>query len=112
MDDGDLVCEDGTGRPLHPRRFSRATKRLVAAAGLPAKTRLHDLRHGVAVLLALEGVPLVAVAELLGHSRPSFTAGVYQHVVSEMRSAAADAVERRLGDDTLARRLQEGAKGP
>lgn len=95
--DLDLVCERGDGAPLHPDSFTSAAKRLMRQAGLPERTRLHDLRHAVAVLLALEGVPIEAVSAILGHSSPGFTLNVYRHHIDEMAALAADALERRLG---------------
>ncbi len=86
--------------------MTAAFRRLARQAGLPAGARLHDLRHAVAVLLSLEGVPLVAVSAVMGHSSPTFTASVYQHVVDELTEAAAAAVERRLGDQAFAGGLQ------
>lgn len=95
--DLDLVCEDGIGGPLHPDAFTSAFKRTARKAGLPPRARLHDLRHGVAVLLALEGVPLEAVSALLGHASAGFTLSVYRHAIDEMTQGAADALDRRLG---------------
>lgn len=95
--DLDLVCDDGKGGPVDPDAFGAAFKRLAHLAGLPPKARLHDLRHACAILLRLEGVPIVAVAEMLGHSSASFTISTYEHVVDEMQTAAVDALERRLG---------------
>lgn len=94
--DGDLICDDGSGAPVHPDSFSQAFKRLAKQAGLPARARLHDLRHACAVLLAIEGVPMEAVSAQLGHSSAGFTLNTYRHVVDEMTAAAAAAIERRL----------------
>jgi hypothetical protein len=47
--------------------------------------------------MRLEGVPIVTVTEMLGHAGASFTISNYEHVVSEMQEATADALERRLG---------------
>jgi integrase len=95
--DHDLVCDNGRGGPVDPDAFGAAFKRLAKQTGLPTRARLHDLRHACAVLLGLEGVPIVAVAEMLGHASASFTISNYEHVVSEMQEASADALERRLG---------------
>lgn len=78
--DFDVVCERGDGQPLDPDSFSHAVKRLMAKAGLPKATRLHDLRHGLATALLEEGVDVAVVSAVLGHSSPGFTMAVYQHV--------------------------------
>ena len=95
--DGGLVLDRGDGHPMDPDLLSAAAKRYFERAGLPAGARLHDLRHAAAVLLRMEGVPIIAVAEMLGHSTPAFTISQYEHTVSEMQVASAEALERRLG---------------
>ncbi len=64
---------------------------------LPTGAPLHDLRHASVVSLRLEGVPIVAVTEMLRHARASFTISNYEHAVHEMQEATAAALERRLG---------------
>jgi integrase len=87
--DLDLVCERGDGLPINPDLFSHRFKRLAAQAGLDPATRLHDLRHAFATELGRQKVHPVIVAALLGHSTPSFTMSVYQHVWDEGASEAA-----------------------
>jgi len=108
-DDGDLLVEDGAGLPIHPDALTAAFRRLAKKAGLPKGSRLHDLRHAVAVLLALEKVPLEAVSAILGHASPGFTLSVYRHVVDEMTEQAAEALERRLGSAFAGRLQDEGS---
>lgn len=95
--DLDLVCERGDGAPLDPDSFSHAVKRLMATAGLPKATRLHDLRHGLATALLEEGVDVAVVSAVLGHASPGFTMATYQHVREGMVERAADAIERAFG---------------
>lgn len=95
--DLDLVCESGDGSPLDPDSFSHAVKRLMKKAGLHPKTRLHDLRHGLATALLEEGIDVAVVSAVLGHASPGFTMSVYQHVRQGMVEQAADAIERAFG---------------
>jgi len=92
-----LVFTDAAGRPLAPwdasKGFGAALKRL----GLP-HVRFHDLRHGAASLLLAQGVPLRLVSEQLGHSSIAITGDVYSHIDREQKRAAADALERAIGD--------------
>ncbi len=67
----------------------RAFKRLLVEAGLPTATRLYDLRHGFASLLAAGEHPKV-VADLLGHSTTRLTLDTYSHVLPELMRQAAD----------------------
>ena len=48
------VFTDEIGRPLSPGCLTRTFNRLVEESGLPP-VRLHDLRHGAATLMLLEG---------------------------------------------------------
>jgi len=52
-------------RLSHPR-FFKLFKRAVAKAGLPASTRIHDLRHSLASRMVMRGVPVSVVAEAIG----------------------------------------------
>ncbi len=85
------------GTPLDPRNVLRALSAVLKAAGLP-HVRFHDLRHSAASLLIAEGVELVEVSMLLGHSELRVTADLYTHLVKQTASKAAkrmDAILRR-----------------
>ena len=58
-----------------------AFRRIVRNAGLE-RLRLHDLRHLAASLMVGQGASVRAVAEVLGHRRPSITLDVYSHVLA------------------------------
>ncbi len=95
--DQDLVCDGGDGRVIPPDSFTQAFKRLAVAAGLDPRTRLHDLRHAYATMLLEAGTHYAVASAALGHSTPSFTMSVYQHVSSELTDQAAVAIEAALG---------------
>lgn len=65
--------------------------------------RFHDLRHSCASLLLVQGVPARVVMETLGHSNISITMDTYTHVLPELQSQAADAMDRALGDRGIER---------
>jgi len=71
-------------------------KRLLERAGLPAKTRFHDLRHTCATLLFMDGLHSKLVQELLGHATISITLDTYSHVLPSIGGQAAAAMERAL----------------
>ena len=52
----------------------------------------HELRHSAASLLLASGVPLVQVADFLGHSSATVTASVYAHVLDDARTSTAAAM--------------------
>jgi Phage integrase family len=59
--------------------------------------RFHDLRHSAASLLIAEGVELVEVSVLLGHSELRVTADLYSHLQQQTAAKAARTMDRILG---------------
>jgi integrase len=92
-----LVFTAAFGAPASDSTVRKEFARFVAAAGLPAGLRLHDLRHSNASILGAAGVPVTVVSEQLGHSSVSITLDTYSHVFGTMRRAAADAMDRAVG---------------
>ncbi len=80
-----------TGRPyrwLTKRSFNTALKR----AGI-GKLRYHDLRHTAATYMVRNGIDLVTVKELLGHSRIDVTMR-YCQSNSGLKAKAADVMRK------------------
>ncbi len=80
---------DELGRPYRPETLSRNFTKLATKAGLP-KIRLHDARHTAASLMLASGEPPKVVAEILGHSSPTITMNIYQHLMPGMGEAAGE----------------------
>lgn len=57
------------------------------------KIRFHDLRHTHATLLLYQGINIKAISERLGHSNIGITMNVYTHVVKELDTKAAEAID-------------------
>ncbi len=95
--DHDLVFCTSVGTPISPRNLLRSLQALLDRAGLP-RMRFHDLRHSCATLLLAQGVPVKVVQEILGHTDPRVTLGIYQHVVMEDRRQAAAIMDVLLGE--------------
>jgi integrase len=92
-----LVFASLTGRPLDRHDLtSRQFKPLLERAGLPRKTRFHDLRHTCATLLLTKNVNPKVVSEMLGHSNIAITLDTYSHVLPNMQDSAARALEEAL----------------
>ena len=60
--------ERDPGRPIPEPTFHGVFKAVIALAGLPSSTRIHDLRHGVAGVGTSLGLPTSDVAHVLGHA--------------------------------------------
>ena len=78
---GEYVFRPFNGPNTLYRHFSALTKRL------KIKGTLHDLRHTFASHLAMSGVPIPIIKELLGHSDISTTM-IYSHLSPDVHTAA------------------------
>jgi len=73
-----FVFSKSNGFPFHKDYVSRCFKNSRRKAGLPEEIHFHSLRHSFASILAINGVPLVTIKELLGHSS-IVTTQIYSH---------------------------------
>jgi len=92
-----LVFTSTIGTPMEPRNLNRRFQGLRHRAGLDW-LRLHDLRHAYATFLLDQGEELRTVMDLLGHSTIRLTADTYGHVLTQRAQAAAEAIDRILGE--------------
>lgn len=83
------------GVGLHPRNVLRTLHAILDAAKLP-RVRFHDLRHSAASMLIAEGVALVEVSMLLGHSELRVTADLYSHLQQQTAAKAARVMDAVL----------------
>ena len=96
---GDLIFPNPQGAPIRPRSLTQHFKRISKRAGLPATTRLHDLRHTAATLLLSKGIHPKIVQEILGHSTISITLDTYSHVLPNMQKGAVRAMQELISLD-------------
>ncbi len=100
-----FVFTSATGMPLrHSNFYSRVWRPAVKNAGLPAKLRIHDLRHSAAAFMIDEGAHLELVRQQLGHSSITVTQK-YAHLYP----SATEDLAARLDDRY--RRIQEQGVG-
>jgi integrase len=90
-----LVFASSIGTGLDSRNVLRRFHAILKQAGIPRR-RFHDLRHGCASILLLQGVPLKTVSDILGHSQIRITADIYAHIVPEMRREALGVMDSVL----------------
>jgi integrase len=95
-----LALREGDGAwvfpsPTLPDRPLANVKRVWAtakkAAGLPADTVIHDLRHSFASALANAGIPLFEIGRVLGHAQLSTTTRYAHHAPERLVATAATA---------------------
>jgi integrase len=85
---------DGANRPaFKPSDLSRYFKQVLKSAGLPERTRFHDLRHSCATLLIVMGVHPRVVMEILDHSQISTTMNIYAHVLPRVQREAVTGLD-------------------
>lgn len=86
---GDLPMVDGTAQRIFYRSLARA--------GLPNRGGIHSLRHSFATHLLEDGVDLLTLKMLLGHSHFSTTAA-YLHVSRRQLQAVRSPLDQILDD--------------
>jgi len=91
---GELVFCDMDGRPLTPGLAGYALKRNRKRAGL-RHIGWHVARHSFASHLAMCGVPLKAIQELMGHTTIQMTMR-YAHLAPEIARDAVQLLDRRI----------------
>ena len=85
----ELVFTNNKGTKYGPGKFSAAVKQIMIEAGFP-DLHLNDLRHAHISNLLSAGVPVLLVAERVGHSDTTMTLNVYGHVIPSDRTKFAE----------------------
>jgi Site-specific recombinase XerD len=97
--DSELLFPSTKGTVLPSSSANNSFARAVKDAGLNPpnvdrrhKVVFHSLRHTYCSWLAMEGVPLYVIGEMVGHSSPDMTKR-YSHLCPDKRSQTADLVQ-------------------
>lgn len=91
-----VVCDANKRKPCSVLYRWRG---MVKAAGLSANITPHIMRHSVATNLVQQGVPLIKVSKLLGHSSTAITERVYAKFAPEFTKEVANAIRPRSSGD-------------
>lgn len=81
IDEDNISCREN-GLPHSMAALNSALTRLCSRNGLPHIT-VHGLRHMYATILAEQGVPLVKISALLGHSSINLSFEYYIETMDE-----------------------------
>ena len=100
-----FTLDDGT--PVARHTWSGIWAPVATAAGLPARTGLHVLRHLYASLLIRHGESAKTVQKRLGHSSAAITLDTYGHLWPDADDRIRDAVQ-----DALAPKIIDAADTP
>jgi len=74
------------------KSIKTAFKHAKDKAKITRRLRPYDLRHSAISAMLKDGADLKSVSEIAGHSRPSTTTNVYQHVDETMHRAAIEKI--------------------
>jgi integrase len=86
--DLNLIFPSTVGTPLGGSNISRDFRKQLEKASVK-NIRFHDLRHTAASLMLNNGVPVLVVSKILGHSKTSTTLDIYGHLIPTMQENAA-----------------------
>ncbi len=87
------------GTPFSPRNVLRHFKKIVARAGLPETTRVHDLRHTFVSYQLAAGTPASDVQKIAGHASFSTTVDIYGHLMDGAHRESAKRMEGLFASD-------------
>lgn len=79
------------GEPINPHTLPKFLDAFSARHNLP-HIHAHAFRHTAASIMIANGVDVVTVSKMLGHSTPSMTTDVYSHLIEEAKRKAAECV--------------------
>ena len=85
---GLVFCNVAGGLLHQPNLRQRHWKPLLEAAKLPSDLTPYSLRHTCATVALQAGVPVLVVAERLGHTDASMVLRVYGHVLEGQQAEA------------------------
>jgi len=88
------------GKPITRQAFGHVWRPAARAAGLPAGTGMHSLRHYYASLLIRYGESVKTVQARLGHASASETLDTYSHLWPARYDRTREAVDSVLGNST------------
>jgi integrase len=91
-----LLFTHEDGRPIARHDWAHIWPRAARAAGLPARSGLHLVRHFYASLLIRYGESVKTVQERLGHSSPATTLNTYVHLWPDSDDRTRQAVSAGL----------------
>jgi integrase len=92
-DDDTHVVTRTDGEPIQPRSLTHAVSAFLEPWGIT----MHKLRHSHASHLLASAIHPKIVQERLGHSSISITIDTYSHLMPNMQSEAAAAIDVALG---------------
>lgn len=85
------VFPNQTGGAMRPDNVTLWLSRFAKRHGLP-HINPHAFRHTAASIMIANGVDVVTVSKMLGHSKPTTTMDIYSHAVEESKRKATECI--------------------
>ena len=105
--DTDYIFTAWNGAPLHPDTISSWFRKLVKKYDLP-NVSIHSLRHTVATMLLMNGLPVKAVSSRLGHANAVTTSMIYSHALQSADEKAAEIMDDILSGNKNKQKKKHG----
>jgi integrase len=93
---GQVIMSNAAGRMVRRNAFGDSWRAAVKAAGLPAGTRYHDLRHFYASALIAANLNPKVIQARLGHATIAETMDTYGHLFPDSEDLGRGAVDDAL----------------
>lgn len=94
---GQVIVTNRCGRVAQRNSFGTCWREAVAAAGLPAGTRFHDLRHFYASTLIAANLNPKVIQTRLGHATIAETMDTYGHLFPDSEDLGRGTIDAVLG---------------
>ena len=92
--------------PRDPASCRKKLETILERAGC-RHVRFHDLRHTFATEALEHGMDVKTLSAVIGHVSAATTLDIYTHVTDQMRTQAAEKIDRRMGGKPAARRRKK-----
>ncbi|USJ21264.1 MULTISPECIES: tyrosine-type recombinase/integrase [Lactococcus] len=96
INEDNLVCSTKFGKAICNAPANRALKRLNKKLGISENITLHSLRHTFGSRLLYDGVNIVSVSRVLGHSGTVVTLRVYSHIIQGLEAQESDKIRQSM----------------
>ena len=107
---GGVIVTNAAGRIAQRNAFGWCWREAVKAAGLPAGTRYHDLRHFYASALIAANLNPKVIQARLGHASITEIMDTYGHLFPDSEDLGRGAVETALGDALTEQERNRGTR--
>lgn len=96
LNEDNLVCGTKYGKAICNSPANRGLKRINKKIGISEHITLHSLRHTFGSRLLYDGINIVSVSRVLGHSGTVVTLRVYSHIIQGLESHESDKIRESM----------------